>query len=83
MKRKRKIDFYTSDILKKKRYELKITQQTLADMTGLSKSFINSVENKNHNGRLNCFQINLISECLKCSPKDFMPDMAILEEENS
>ncbi|KAA6305265.1 hypothetical protein EZS27_043083, partial [termite gut metagenome] len=54
--------------------------QNLADMTGLSKSFINSVENKNNKARLNCYQINLISECLKCSPKDFMPDMPILEE---
>jgi transcriptional regulator with XRE-family HTH domain len=77
---KRKIDFYTSDVLKKKRYELKITQQNLADMTGLSKGFINSVENKNKPNRLNCFQINLISECLKCSPKDFFPNEPIPED---
>jgi transcriptional regulator with XRE-family HTH domain len=77
---KRKIDLYTSDILKKKRYELKITQQKLADLTGLSKSTINSIENKNHPARLNCYQINLICECLKISPKDFFPSEAIPED---
>jgi transcriptional regulator with XRE-family HTH domain len=77
---KRKIDFYTSDVLKKKRYELKITQQQLADQSGLSKNFINNIENSKKPTRLNCYHINLIAECLKCSPKDFMPDEPILED---
>ncbi|KAA6344056.1 hypothetical protein EZS27_008313 [termite gut metagenome] len=76
---KKKIDRYVSDILKKKRHEKGWTQQQLADYCGLKRAFINCLENKED--RLNVHHINIISDAFGCSPKDFLPDEPILEEE--
>jgi transcriptional regulator with XRE-family HTH domain len=80
MKTKREIDLHTAGILRKKRLEKNLSQQQLADFAGLSKGFINCIENPNKPDRLNVFHINLFAEIFDCSPKDFLPEKPILEK---
>ncbi|KAA6325988.1 hypothetical protein EZS27_024859 [termite gut metagenome] len=79
-KMKKEIDKYVSDVLKKKRYEMKWSQQQLSDYTGLSKGFINCLENCKKPERLNVFHINLFAEVFDCSPREFLPEKPILEK---
>jgi transcriptional regulator with XRE-family HTH domain len=77
---KSEIDKYVSEIFRKKRLELGLSQQKLADMAGYSRSFINEIERIKSEKKLTVFHLNLFSEILQMSPKDWMPDKPFLEK---
>lgn len=71
-KKKSKIDIYVIEKIKKRRYELDLTQERLADEVGYSSTFISARETGPK--RYNLSHLNKLAIALKCSPKDFLPD---------
>lgn len=78
-------DEYYYDIirnnLKKFRRELKLTQQDLADLTGLSRQYICDIENKSRNKHLTIAVLGRISDALNIKITDFFLEPAIKKQE--
>ena len=61
-----------SAYIKKRRKELNLTQEQLADEVGFSNTFIS--ERESGIKRYNISHLNKLAIALKCSPKDFLPN---------
>ncbi|KAA6311564.1 hypothetical protein EZS27_037332 [termite gut metagenome] len=79
-KGKKEIDLYISSVMAKKRLEKGWTQTQIAYYMGVSRVFINDVQNKNKPDHLNVYHINLLAEIFDCSPREFLPEKPILEK---
>jgi transcriptional regulator with XRE-family HTH domain len=78
---KKELDLYVSNVMRNKRMEKGWTQQQLADYIGnVSRAFINNIENFKKPDKLNLYHINLLAEIFDCSPREFLPEKAILEK---
>ena len=58
--------------VRKRRYDLGISQEKLAELADLHHNYVGSVERGEQNIALE--NIIALAKALKCSPKDLMPD---------
>lgn len=58
--------------VRKRRHELDLTQEKLAELANLHHNYVGSVERGERNIALE--NIIVLAKALKCSPKDLMPD---------
>ena len=74
------IEQYIIDRIREKREALGISQESLAFSFGFeSQGYISKIEstNPNYNDSYNINHLNDIAKILKCSPKDFWPDLPL------
>lgn len=71
------IEQYVIDKVKEKRIEKGYSQKELAYMLDVSVGFIGDVENPKYRAKYNLNHINELARIFECSPKDFLPDMAL------
>ena len=69
----RPIDQYVIDFVRKLRIESDLSQKELADILGVSKSFISNVESPNHRAKYNVAHINTLAHYFEMSPREFLP----------
>jgi transcriptional regulator with XRE-family HTH domain len=74
---KSKFEMYIIDKVKQRRQELGISQQQLAYLMDLSIGFIGKIESPKYPSSWNLDHLNKLSEILKCSPKEFLPEKTI------
>ena len=77
-RKKEKIDLFVIESVKKRRKELNLTQEQLADEVGFSNTFIS--ERESGIKRYNISHLNKLAIALKCSPKDFLPNEPFKED---
>ena len=68
------IDQFVIDMVRQKRIEKNMSQRDMANLIGLSASFIGDIENPNSRAKYNLNHINELAKIFDCSPKDFLPD---------
>jgi len=74
---KSKIEMFVIEKVKEKRQLLNISQKELANLMDLSIGFVGKIESPKYPSSWNLDHINKLSEILKCSPKDFLPERTI------
>jgi len=67
------IDQYVIDFIRELRIKKDISQKQLADILGVTKSYVSSIESNNSRAKYNLKYINIIADYYDMSPKDFMP----------
>lgn len=68
------IDQYIIDYVKKLRTKKGLTQQDIASIIGVSRSYIANAESSNENHKYNVRHINALADYFEMSPKDFLPE---------
>lgn len=68
------IDQYIIDYIKKLRTKKGLTQQDIASIIGVSRSFIANAESSSEAAKYNVRHINALSDYFEMSPKDFWPE---------
>lgn len=68
------IDQFIIDTVRRKRNEIGLTQDDIADAIGVSKGFIGNVESTKYDDKYSTVQLNELAKVFKCSPKDFWPN---------
>ena len=74
------IEQYVIDRIRERREVLGISQENLAFSLGFeSQGYINKIEstNPNYDDSYNISHLNEIAKILKCSPKDFWPEIPL------
>jgi transcriptional regulator with XRE-family HTH domain len=67
------VDQFVIDFVRELRLKKNITQQELADIMGLSRSFIKSIESPNSRAKFNVRHINSLADYFGISPREFLP----------
>ncbi len=70
------IEQYVIEVVKTLRKERKQTQQDIADIIGVDRSFITSVESDSKSAKYNLRHINALADYFGMSPRDFLPEKA-------
>lgn len=70
------IDQHVIDFVRELRIAKNITQQGLADILGLSRSFIKDVESINIASKYNLRHVNALADYFGISPREFLPERA-------
>jgi transcriptional regulator with XRE-family HTH domain len=73
-----KIEQYIIDYVFKFRKERKLNQADIATIIGVNRVFITNVENPSNRAKYNIDHINLLADHFGMSPKDFLPEKAML-----
>jgi transcriptional regulator with XRE-family HTH domain len=68
------IDQYVIDFVRTLRQSKKLTQQDIADILRLSRSYISDVESNNSRAKYNIRHINALADYFELSPRAFFPD---------
>lgn len=76
------IDQYVIDFIRDLRVKKNLTQQGLADILQVSKSFVSSIESINSRAKYNLKYINIIADYFDMSPREFLPSKAASLEFN-
>ena len=63
-----------------KRQFMKISQGKIAEYLNVTRGYIGQIEMEDSNSMYSFDQLNKLAILLKCSPKDFMPEMPIAEQ---
>ena len=71
------IEQYVINAIREKRLEQGISQKVLGEMVDLSIGFMGDVESTKSDAKFNLNHLNAIAKALKCSPKDFLPEMPL------
>lgn len=79
--KKTKFEMAVIDRVRELRLEKGYSQEMVAGLLNLTTSFIGQVESPNIPSKYNLNHLNRLAKELDCSPKDFIPDEYI-EEEN-
>ncbi len=77
---KSKFEMFVINKVKARRQELDISQKELANLMELSIGFVGKIESPKYPSSWNLDHLNKLSEILKCSPKDFLPEKSIKEK---
>lgn len=72
------IEQYVIEFVMKLRAEKNLTQEDVGNIIGVKQPFIASVENTGNKAKYNLDHINLLADHFGLSPKDFLPDKALL-----
>lgn len=70
------IEQFIIDCVRELRLKRNITQKEIAQIIGVSQSFIANIERDGHKAKYNINHVNLIADHFKLSPKVFMPSRA-------
>lgn len=73
-----KIEQYIIDYVFKLRKEKKLNQADIATIIGVNRVFVTNVENPANRAKYNIDHINLLADHFGMSPKDFLPEKAML-----
>lgn len=71
------IEQYVIDFIRELRNDKGLTQDGLASILGVGKSFISNVESLNHRAKYNLNHINILADYYDMRPGDFLPENAI------
>jgi transcriptional regulator with XRE-family HTH domain len=71
------IHLYVMDRVRKRRIELGMSQAILASRLKMSVGFIGKVESDSYESHYNVKHLNDLAIILKCSPRDFLPDLPL------
>ena len=67
------IEQYVIDFVRKLRVQQKVTQDGLASILQVGKSFVSNVESLNHRAKYNLSHINILADHFNMAPSDFLP----------
>lgn len=67
------IEKYVIDFVIKYRNDRNLTQQNIADIIGVSRSYIRDIENPRTNAKYNLRHINALADYFNISPGAFLP----------
>ncbi len=70
------VEQFVVDFVLKTRIEKKLTQEDLGFILGVSRTFINKIENREHNAKYNLNHINKLAYHWGISQQDFLPKKA-------
>lgn len=70
------IEQYIIDYILNLRNEKKLSQQDIANIIGVSRSFISDVEGANKPSKYNIRHINALADYFGISPREFLPEKA-------
>lgn len=68
------IEQYVIDYVKKLRNEKGLTQTDIADIIGVSRTFVTQAESLSKNAKYNLRHICALAEHLNMSPREFLPE---------
>lgn len=71
------IDQYVIDYVRNLRIQKNLTQDGLASILGVGKSFISNAESLNHRAKYNLTHINALADYFNMKLADFLPDKPI------
>lgn len=74
-----KIEQYVIDVVIKLRKDRSLTQADIATIIGVNRVFVTNVENPDNRAKYNIDHINLLADHFGMSPRDFLPEKAILD----
>lgn len=72
------IEQYVIDFIIRLRKSKGLTQEDIAVILGVGRTFITNVENPDNRAKYNINHINLLADHFGLSPKDFLPEKPIL-----
>jgi transcriptional regulator with XRE-family HTH domain len=78
---KTEFELYVINKVRERRAELKFSQDDIAFFLNTDRSFVGQAESPKTPVKYNLNHLNILSRELKCSPKYFMPDNFISEED--
>lgn len=70
------IEQHVIDFVTKLRKERSLSQEDIGNIIGVSRSYINNVENPNVAAKYNLNHINALADYFKLSPQEFLPSKA-------
>ncbi len=73
-----KIEQYIIDFIYKLRKGKNLNQADIATIIGVSRVFVTNVENPSNRAKYNIDHINALADHFGMSPRDFLPEKAIL-----
>lgn len=76
------VEQFVVDFVLKIRTEKKLTQEDLGFILGVDRSFINKIENLEHNAKYNLNHINRLADHWGISPQEFLPKKAFPVSQN-
>ena len=79
--RKTKFEIAVIDKVIQLRRQKGLSQEYIANVLNLTKGFIGQIESPKHPSKYNLNHLNKLAEEMGCSPKDFLPDEAIIEDD--
>lgn len=71
------IDQYVIEFVRKLRDKKRVSQEELANIIGVSRTYITNVESLKHPAKYNLNHINVLSEYFSLSPRDFLPEIPL------
>lgn len=74
-----KIEQYVIDFVIKLRKDKSLTQADIATIIGVNRVFVTNAENPDNRAKYNIDHINLLADHFGMSPKDFLPENAMLD----
>ncbi len=73
------IEQHVIDFVKELRTKKKMSQDEIGSIIGKTKAFIGNIESQKNRAKYNLNHINSLADYFNISPKDFLPDKAILK----
>ena len=67
------IDQHIIDFVIRLRMERDLSQERIADLLGVKRSFIGNIESTNNRAKYNFRHINILADYFDISPRDFLP----------
>ncbi len=77
------IEQHVIDYVRNLRNSQKFTQEDIASILEVSRSYIADIENPKSRAKYNMTHVNLLAEHFKMSPKDFLPEKAFTTKPKS
>ena len=71
------IDKYIIDFVKRLRLKKELSQEDIANMLSVHRTFVTNAENYKQHAKYNLTHINALAFYLDMSPQDFLPKVAI------
>lgn len=79
MAKKTKFEIAVIDKVKDMRIKKNFTQDDIAVFLNASRGFIGQIESPSSASKYNLNHLNKLAQEMGCSPKDFMPEKAVVE----
>lgn len=73
-----KIDQYVIDYVLQLRKKHDLTQDDIATIIGVGRTYVTNIENPNDRSKYNLSHINLLADHFGISPRDFLPEKPLL-----
>ena len=77
------IEQYVIDFVRKLRVDRKITQEDIANILEVSRSYIGDIESPNTRAKYNMSHVNALADYFSMSPQLFFPEKALYKKDKS